>query len=88
MNTKMYYHCPGNMSSISCRHSEAKASECLQDIEDMFPQYYMHSDIHKRYLTTTTLYCVICFESVKVDDSKYCSIVFDDNTYVTGNMSS
>ena len=36
-------------------------SEFLENLEEMFPQYYMHSDL------STTLYCIMCDESIKVE---------------------
>ena len=42
-----YYQYGGNISSIFSSNSEAKASELLENIEEMLPLYYMHSD----YLT-------------------------------------
>ena len=43
----------GNMFS---RFSKAFASECLEDIEEMFLQYYMHSDVCNRFKISIILY--------------------------------
>ena len=34
-----------NISSIFSRNSEASASEFLENLEEMFPRYFMHNDI-------------------------------------------
>ena len=39
------------MSSIFSRHSEANASECLENLEEVFPWYNMNTDLdHVRHI--------------------------------------
>ena len=51
----------GDISSIFSRNSEVNASEYLENIEEMFPHYYMHSDICSRYNN-----CAKCQEKVNI----------------------
>ena len=39
-----YYKLRGNISTLFSSNSEAKASELLENIEEIFAWYYMHSD--------------------------------------------
>ena len=48
----------GNISSIFSRNSEAFASEILENIEEMFPRYYIHSGMLSIFLPSTTQWCV------------------------------
>ena len=42
------------ISSIFSINSEANASELLKNIEEMFPVYYIHSDMFSMYLLLHT----------------------------------
>ena len=41
----LFYLKQGNISSWFSRNSEADASELLENWKEMFPRYYMHSDV-------------------------------------------
>ena len=47
---------PGHISSALSSHPEAYASELLETIEDMFPQYCMHSYIFNIDIRVTEKY--------------------------------
>ena len=47
------------MSSRFSSNSEAYASELLENLEDIFPLYYMDSDIVRRFKYSTTHWRVI-----------------------------
>ena len=52
-----FYQYRGNISLIVSTSSEAKASALIENIKEMFPGYYMHSDI-QQVQSSTTQYCV------------------------------
>ena len=47
-----------NISNIYSSNSETSASELLQNLEEMFPQYYLNSDVINRFKIFTHL-CVV-----------------------------
>ena len=51
-------HTAVNISFRFCGNSEAFTSELLEVLEEMFPQYYMNSDIISWFKSSTTHLCV------------------------------
>ena len=55
-----------NISSRFCISFKASTSELLQSLEEMFPVYYVDSDIINRFKSSTLHWCVTQQERVKV----------------------
>ena len=51
------------MFSTFSSNTEAKASELLENFEEMFPCYYMHSDIHSMLKDSNK---EVCCKGIKV----------------------
>ena len=49
-------------SSTFSSNSEVSASELLENLEEMFPQYYMGSDVMSRFKSSTMHWCVVTKE--------------------------
>ena len=52
------------------RISEADTKEFLENIQEIFPQYYIHLDICSMINSPTTRYCVIQHKRVKYIQTK------------------
>ena len=58
-----YYQYRENIYLRLSNNSEAFASELLENLEEVFPRYYMYCDV--AYVTVSTKQqCVICLKSV------------------------
>ena len=60
-----FYQLQGNISLRFSGNSKAKASELLENIEEMFPCYYTHSNVFNMFKSSATQYCVILCKRLK-----------------------
>ena len=63
--TTNIYRQQENNSSRFSSNSEADASELLENPEEMFPWYYMHSNILRMFIYSTTQQSITLYERVK-----------------------
>ena len=56
--TYSYYHYRGNTPPRLSSNSEANSSEFLENLEEIFPGYCIHSTVIGRFKSSTTPYCV------------------------------
>ena len=62
-----YYKLQRNISSRFSKYSEANASVLLENLEEMFPQYYMHRDVFSMFKYSTTHWCVtFIYQSIQL----------------------
>ena len=61
------------MSLIFSGNFETTASKFLENLEEMFPQYYINSDIYNRLKLFATLWCVTRCQHV--EEIKYLQVI-------------